>query len=249
MATIGCAGGAAEAELPDKIEIFYFYENTCGSCDPEGEFIEIFNTKLADVKALYPHELRCFNIFHDAGKKWLEDICGKYGLELGIAGYPLMIINSKVWIGQEQIAGNLLEAFLVAGEDIFDHKYVYYPSAERETGLFERTVPDPDSNTLVYFYRITCEECGQTKPVIDELPQEIEVDGGMVPVDVVRFNTRSGNNGDKIAAFFAAYNVPDEDKLVPIVFLADEYLAGYEQISELLVLKLQQGAGLDFQMP
>ena len=46
-----------------------------------------------------------------------------------------------------------------------------------------------------------------------------------------------------------AYQVPEEDQMVPIVFTSQGYLAGYEDITQNLLPQLEAGAGLNFQYP
>jgi hypothetical protein len=129
---------------------------------------------------------------------------------------------------------------LTAGEDLFVNKRVYNPG-KKKTGkeLFDDYRTRPGHLSLVYFYRITCEECGKVTPLIDSLPGNIKVEGRALPLDIIRINTRSGNNAERIAAFFERYQVPDEDRMVPIVFLADTYLAGHEAIAAGLVPRLE----------
>ncbi len=60
---------------------------------------------------------------------------------------------------------------------------------------------EPEHATVLYFYRATCEECIQTKPVIDGIPDTLCINGRWTQVDVLRLNTRSGTNGEKSAGF------------------------------------------------
>jgi hypothetical protein len=68
-------------------------------------------------------------------------------------------------------------------------------------------------------------------------------------VDIIKINTRSGNNGERITAFFDAYQVPDEDRVVPIVFTASGYYAGLERISKDLPAELGRPENLSFRFP
>jgi hypothetical protein len=90
----------------------------------------------------------------------------------------------------------------------------------------------------VYYYRLTCSWCAKTTPLIDALPETIMTAGGERPVDVIRINTRSGNNGERIDAFFDEWEVPEGDRIVPIVFFSNSYLAGYEAIAGGLLERL-----------
>lgn len=244
----GCAG-TPEAPLPEKIELRFFYDEPCGSCDGTAEFFDLFNELVGDVKDTYPFTITTYNVFKSESREQVTAMIEEAGLSTENLYYPMVMLGSKLYSGWESIEKNLREAFLTAGEDIFVYEYVYLPAADGGKPLFQRQKPDKNHATLVYFYRITCEECGQVKPIIDGLPDTITVDGKETALDIICFNSRSGNNGDRISALFEAYNVPDEDQMVPIVFLADTYLAGYEDISANLETLLAQGAGQNFQFP
>ena len=123
------------------------------------------------------------------------------------------------------------EAFLTAGEDIFINKRFYNP-ALRKSGekLFEDYSLQDNQVNMVCFYRIVCPDCKQIAPIIDNLPASVMVNGKSLPLNLIRINTRSGNNNERIAAFFEKYQVPDRDRQVPIIFFADSYLSGTESI-------------------
>ena len=228
VCTLLCAA-TAFAELPDKVEMYYFYDELCGSCDGTEAFDAIAEEAMAGIRDMYPYEIYRVNVYSSAGKEQYRQICAEMGMDTQTFSLPLLVVGGRVFQGDETIARNMAEAFLVAGEDLFVNEMVYNP-AQKKTGaaLFEDYGVDGNAITVVYFYRITCEECRETTPVMDGLPQAV----AGIPVNVIRINTRSGNNGERINAFFEQYAVPDEDRMVPIAFTADGYFAGYEAISE-----------------
>lgn len=232
-----------EGGLPDRVVLYYFYDELCGSCDGVEAFDAAAQEALAGVRELYPYEIHRLNVYTQAGKEKLDAVCGEMGLDADTLTLPVLIAGGRVFQGDETIASSLREAFLVAGEDLFVNGRVYNP-AERKTGdaLFEDYQADPEAVTVVYFYRITCEECEQTAPVIDSLPQAVTAGGTSAPVEVIRINTRSGNNGERVSAFFEGYAVADEDRMVPIAFVRDQYFAGYEAISAGLAAALETTA-------
>jgi len=75
---------------------------------------------------------------------------------------------------------------------------------------------------------------------VDALPKTVNIDGKEWPLDIIRINTRSGNNGDRIAAFFETWQVPDSDRMVPIIFFSDSYLAGVDAIKNNLAQYLSE---------
>ncbi|MDL2233118.1 hypothetical protein LJC63_06000 [Ruminococcaceae bacterium OttesenSCG-928-L11] len=241
---------AAEPDLPSEIQILFFHDTACGSCDGTEEFWEVLREELAAESDLPPYRVTTYNVFELAGRQEYALALEAYGLSGENVEFPVMLLNGRLYSGMEHIRNNLREAFLTAAEDIFEYQYVYWLAPDDADGrLFDRWAVDADDSTVVYFYRITCEEYGQTKPLIDSLPRQVTVDGNTSDVAVIPFNTRSGSNGRKIAAFFEAYDVPPADQMVPIAFIRDRYFAGYEQIEAGLAEALQNGEATGFRFP
>lgn len=229
------------------VDMYYFYEELCGSCsdDATEAFYSILNERVPyEELEQYPHRVHTINVYEQQGRPVWEQVTDEMGLDRGALQTPLLIVGGRVFQGHENIANNIREAFLTACEDMFVYKRVYNP-ATRKTGeqLFDDYAIDPDHVTLVYYYRITCPECAKVKPLIDTLPASVMVNGEQVPLDIIRINTRSGNNGDRIAAFFEAYNVPDTDRMVPIVFFSDSYFVGVDAIKAGISSKLAEVPG------
>lgn len=237
------------APLPDKIQLHFFHDTACGSCDGTSEFLDIIGEAIGDIRDIYPYTIYMENVFQSQGRERFESLTDEIGLSRENLEFPLMIVNSKVYQGLESIRNNAREAYLTAGEDIFINQYIYWPSRDKDQPLFERYTAEADHATAVYFYRTTCNECNSIKPFTDTLPQSIMIDGKTVPLDIVRFNTRSGNNNQRVAAFFDAYQVPQEDQSVPIIFLADSYVVGAEAIEAHLIERLEAGGGMGFTFP
>ena len=226
--------GALENALAEELIGYFFYEELCGNCqDDEVKFNSILQEKLpAAERNQYPNFFRSVNIYETAGRVIYEQVCAELGLDRGLLETPFLVLGGRVFQGYDSINANIREAYLTAAEDLFVNKKPYNPGT-RLTGenLFDDYSVNPEHVTVVYFYRITCPECAQVTPIINALPGTVLVDGRERPLDIIRMNTRSGNNGERIAAFFEAWEVPDKDRMVPIVFFSDSFLAGYDMIS------------------
>lgn len=246
----GEESSAAEEDTP-AVTMYFFHDTACGSCNGTEDFYNIYEEQLKDIdKEKYPAEVHTYNIFQTSGREKMEEIAQEWGLDPASISDSALLINGRVFSGLEAIEKNLKEQYLIACEkDPVDASVYRKDNLMQPEQLFEGWDAHPENQTVVYFYRITCPECNETKPVIDALPDSVEVDGQSIPVDLVRINTREGRNGDRIQEFFKAYDVPQEDQMVPIVFLKDQYLAGYDEISGSLVDLLEQGAGLEFSWP
>jgi len=235
--------------LPSAITFHYFYDIDCESCTSDEEFVTIVHNTIGDIDDLYPYVINEVNVFQPRGTAAFEQLTDQIGLSRENLQFPLLIVDSKIFQGLETIERNLREAYLTAGEDIFINQYVYWPSRDKDTPLFERYTATSDHATIVYYYRTVCPECAEVEPFIAALPDTILTDGQEVSLDVVRINTRSGNNNKRIAAFFEAWQVPEADQSVPIVFLKDEYLCGKDAILGELYGRIEAGGGLDFTFP
>lgn len=240
LALLLCLAPLARAEEP-RLALYYFYEELCGSCDGAEAFDVMAAEALSGVRELYPYDLYRVNVYTTTGEARYADVCAEMGIDPGLLTLPVLIAGGRVFQGDEAIAANLREAYLVAGEDMFVNDTPYNP-AQKKTGaaLFDDYAADPDAVTVVYFYRITCEECIQTAPLIDALPETVVIDGVERTVSIVRINTRSGNNGERVTAFFNGYDVPNDARMVPIAFTAGAYFAGHDAIAEGLVPALTE---------
>ena len=226
---------SGEAIVSDeKVNAYFFYEELCGSCrDDMDRFISILEEKLPlEEREQYPNSFHLTNVYESVGRAQYVKVTDDLGIDRDMLTFPLLILGGRIFQGFDSINSNIREAYLTAAEDLYVYERPYSPKA-RKTGehLFDDYSINPDSVTIVYFYRITCEECAQVTPIVDSLPKTVLVDGRDRPVDVIRLNTRSGNNGERVAAFFEAWQVPDKDRMVPIIFFSDSYLAGIEAIS------------------
>lgn len=241
----------SEEEEITPITMYFFHNTACGSCDGTAEFKDVYSEQLKEIdKDQYPAQVLMYNTFQTSGHQKMEEVAEEWGLDPDDISEPALLINGRIFNGLEAIEKNLQEQYLAAWEDGPVEAAVYKEENTLEdTQLFDGWEADPTHQTVVYFYRITCPECNETKPVIEEIPDNIQVNGEETVIDLVEVNSREGRNGDRIYEFFKAYNVPEEDQMVPIVFFKDSYLAGYDQISAHLTEKLEEGAGLEFAWP
>ncbi|GHU90425.1 hypothetical protein FACS189476_10500 [Spirochaetia bacterium] len=200
---------------PQPLDIYYFYEELCASCEasPEGslaQFIATAERALEEVRGAYPYTLHTINIYNSGSRPLFERICAEAALDTNRIELPILISGGRSFIGFSEIEDGLRELYLSSGEAAFGP-------------LHTVAFADPARQTFVYFYRLDCDECAATSPLIDAASQSA--------FTVIRLNTRApGNNRERIYAFFDAYNVPDDRRMVPSIFLPDTYLSGEDEI-------------------
>jgi len=237
-----------ERELPGRVEMFFIYEDICANCDGAEDFLALVDEQLGDIG--HPYVVETINIYHAGGQGRFEFLARELlYVDASTLMLPVLIVNGLAYQGMNAIADNLLEAVLTAGNDLFVRNYVFNPRYQR-TGaeLFADYIVDPGHLTLVYFYRTVCPACIEIEPLIEALPERIMVDDKWVYVDLIRINTRSGNNRERVLAFFDAYDVPDQYRRVPSIFTASGFYVGPEAIAEMLE-DLGQSDRLGFRFP
>lgn len=169
LALAGCSQAQEEEPLPESIEINFFYNEPCGAChDQINDFYDMFNTQLEDVKDKYPYDLQAYNVFQASASDKMYTVLEGLGYPeelISSLTYPILTINGKAYLGTDSIQESLREAFLTAGEDLFENgRGVYDPLEERTVAQQLEDYPlEKGSATVVYFYRLTCEECIQTE--------------------------------------------------------------------------------------
>lgn len=169
LALAGCSQAQEEEPLPESIEINFFYNEPCGAChDQINDFYDMFNTQLEDVKDKYPYNLQAYNVFQASASDKMYTVLEGLGYPeelISSLTYPILTINGKAYLGTDSIQESLREAFLTAGEDLFENgRGVYDPLEERTVAQQLEDYPlEKGSATAVYFYRLTCEECIQTE--------------------------------------------------------------------------------------
>lgn len=235
---------------PDRVEIYFFYSEEDGDI----EFLRFISPYIdGEAGQRYPHAVFTIDVGSRAGQRTFREL--SYELLAMSSEYfalPMMILNGQAYQGIANIQLDFKEAFLTAGHDFFVNGHIFNPRYQK-TGeeLFYDFWANPEHITLVYFYRLICPACDELEIILENyLPQSLEIDGRTVAVDLIRINTRSGNNQERVRAFLDAYAVPEEERMVPIMFTNTGYYVLVENISELIMSSsLAHESKLGFQFP
>lgn len=196
------------------VPIYFFHNTACGTCDGTEEFREIVKEQISGYQNACSYEILEYNVFKTGGKEEWDAIAKKYHLQNEGYIFPVMVLDGKMYRGMAEIQEQLHTAFLKAA------------------GV-----------SALYFYREDCPECLDMEPFWDQLPEELVTEEGEYPLNVLELESRTDDNGEQIQWLFKKYQVPDEDQMVPFVFLKDGYLAGQQGIEENLVSFLEEGRG------
>lgn len=197
-----------------SIPIYFFHNTACGNCDGTEEFREVIEEQISVYQDECPYELFEYNVFKTSGKEKWDAMVEEYQLKNDSYIFPAMILEGKIYLGMEEIRKHLLSAFLEA------------------SGI-----------SAMYFYREDCSECQDMKMFWEQLPEKINCDGTEISCKVIKLESRTDTNGEKIRKLFEKYKIPEEDQMVPIVFLKEGYLAGKQEIETNLLQFLEEGKG------
>jgi glutaredoxin len=222
----------------EKVNVFYIYDNACATCENDDAYT-LLDELLPEEERQHPYSARKINIFKRSEAQLLDSLLVHLGSTASDITVPAILVGKTLLCGEEAIRNSFASAFKEERERL-----------ERYSLLFKDYSPAEDHLTLVYFYREQCQECVDLAPFIDALPDVITVQENAVPLDIIRIDTRKEElNREKIYAFFDAYGVPEDRQFVPVLFLNDTYLMGYEEITGQLIELLQNGHGLHLSFP
>lgn len=211
----------------DKLKLFYFYNNPCGSCDVESAFYEIFNAAVGDLKGDIPYELRLYNIFNAEGASFFQEVCKVYNIKEEDRTLPLMIVGGSYLEGEEEIKEALRDTFIDESKTLSPSKIGQLKSRSDKAQSKEQI--ELKEVHAIYFYTSSCEDCKKVKNLLDQKEHKGE-DGKQGLIE--RKNIAEGENTQLINMYFETYEVPVKEQQVPIIFYSGGYLAGYEEIEK-----------------
>lgn len=205
-----------QRSLAERETVHYFYLNACASCDPQEAFANEF-FRLTGKKAS-DYEISYHNVFTDAGSAAYEQAVRDARQEERTL--PMLLLGDTVYAGDTAVSQGL----------------------EAHFGFSQR-----DNRSIVYFLTATvCESCLKARTVIESLPLVVPIWLGDEPIpstlEIIEINISS--EPDKVRALFERYNVPDEKRFAPTVFMGETYLSGEAQIGQGLLPALKNGAAL-----
>ena len=241
------------AEEDETLHVYFYHETTCGSCDGTSEFFDIFNAQVGDVKEDYLYDVQTVNTFKEGGTERLEEHLKTIGKSRADISLPCVIIGQEVLCGLPEIESGIRALFLQYAKTP-SSTYVDLPeegaeAQESDKDVFADVEVPKDSAYLCGFVTLSCHDCEQAEAYYETLPETVQIDGKEYPLVIQLFNIAEPEGLEKIRAMFTAYEVPEEDQLVPIVFYKGGYIAGASNIVEQLGSHLTNGDLLGFRYP
>lgn len=202
-----------------KLTIVYFYENACRSCDPEGEFTDLFNQLVGEDKQGLNIELLMYNTFHTSSSNLMNEYVKNYEVPKDKRNAPIVFIDNTFLSGQDEIESGLKDQFLKAKEDLVTNTL--------------------ELSSILYFNVTGCSSCIEVEKFLSTLQN----------VNIKKLNISELDNVELVKSYFRTYKVPEDEQSVPIIFIGDSYLSGEEDIKQYLIEKIENGEGLNSLLP
>lgn len=207
--------GAVAAAADERPAIEYYYENYCDSCQPEKEFMEQF--PLLTGRQMADYRFEGFNVAREPGRRLFAEACDRLGVPEAERLVPFVVVDGVYYAGATKIRSAMPADFTGQADDL--------------------------TSRVHYLYVTACESCARAKAALDALPDSVQVTRGAYefasPVEVIAIDI--GSDLGTAQALFDRFNVPDNKRTAPIVFLRDSYLSGADAIERGLLLRLQRG--------
>lgn len=105
----GCT--MSEQELEDDILLVqYYYENICGSCDPETEFLQSFE-KITGISQRTPNlKIEMYNVYEYKGLTVWKQVVNEFELESEQYDFPILRVGNE--FKSNKILYNMFETAL-----------------------------------------------------------------------------------------------------------------------------------------
>lgn len=209
-------GISSMKKIEEPLEIQYFYNNPCGSCNGEETFYKIFNQEVGDLKEQVNYHITTYNIFQESALNVFKKTCEDLQIDEKERRVPMVIVGDQVLVGDETIEEEMRGAFL---------------RGEKESAFREN-----EEAHLIYFYTQSCKDCERAKDIFNH-NEAIQNN----TVQLMTLDIGESNVLEQLKAYFKAYKVGEKDQQVPIVFYDSGYLSGYEDIKQHLPELIEQG--------
>lgn len=226
-----------------SVELYYF--NGCETCREYQKFEQEFKQRLRDAGITEPITCTFYNAFHESEREYISKRMEELGVSYDMSGLPAALVNGRLYQGTYGEIGDKASA------DIPEDGIRERSAGEGQ----ERTMSGKETTDteLFLFTTYACDNCSKVKEYLNEEFGDgatISVVSGeesiLSNVYVTELNIMEEGNLALLDTFMEEYAVPDDLRQVPILFYAEGFLSGEENIKENLMEELCDGAGLGF---
>lgn len=230
--TLLSSGCRKVQDPPASIQVYYFFNNPCASCDEREKISSLLQEANHDEDKKIDYQFYDYNLFHKGNEEIFDRICKEQGINRKTIDLPLLIIGDQYvygWSHIQESAAEMLQA------------------SQREVSEQGNQEVAEDELKFIYFYTNGCDDCDKVSKVLDQLGKVYPSNGIEYQVSIERKEV--SKNYEEVSNYFEAYQVPEKEQVVPILFYAEGYLSGYYQVKDQLEDIILTGKAKGFQYP
>lgn len=214
----------------EPIEISYYYEEVCASCDGTKDFYELYNRVFSsEDKQTFEAKISTYNVFMDSCRTQYEDVKKELQIPSGVS-LPVLIVDGT-WISghdnmQAQMRELLMNRETVEQTESISLQFTDNVDGEKDKYStfwpeLERTIEASKLPVVVLFSTNNCEDCHFVKTWFSEHE---------LAVQLVEYNIIEDECLNELKSVFTQYGVPEENQKVPAVLFGNQYLIGKDEI-------------------
>lgn len=238
MVFLLCLFFVQTAMAAEPIQISYYYEEVCASCDGTKEFFELYNRVISsEEKQLFEAEISTYNVFMESCKEKYEEVKKELEIPAGTS-LPVLIVEDQWISGLENIEAELHDILIneqtvmhESGENGSDPENIGNAEATESAGtaadffaVLDETLKNSNGNVAVLFSTNGCEDCNAVKEWYQENRESLNC-------EILEYNIIENDCLEELKAIFKQYEVPEEEQKVPALFFGETYLIGREKIT------------------
>ena len=214
------------------VEVSYYYEEVCASCDGTKEFYELYNRVFStDDKKTFEAKISTYNVFMDSCRAQYEDIKDELQIPAGTS-LPVLVVEDQWISGHENMEAQIRDLLMnreeeeieTEKEDLAAETTTIVSSEEDDSRFWQDLYPaikEAKLPAVVLFSTNNCEDCQSVKNWFAS--QELSV-------QLIEYNIIEDDCLRELKAVFTQYEVPEEKQKVPAVFFGEKYLIGKDDI-------------------
>ena len=214
----------------ESIEVSYYYEEVCASCDGTKDFYELYNRVFtSDDKKTFEAKISTYNVFMDSCRTQYEEVKNELQIPSGVS-LPVLVVDGTWISGHENMEAQMRD-LLMNRETIEQPEVVATRFSDdveedsKEDSAFwlelHHTIEEAKLPAVVLFSTNNCEDCHFVKTWFSEHELSIQL---------IEYNIIEDECLNELKSVFTQYGVPEEMQKVPAVFFGEQYLIGKDEI-------------------
>lgn len=249
--------GHSNTKPGSPIEVYYIHNNPCESCIEYLHFLQEFEEQVSDEVPSSDYRTQELYLLNDEDLDIYHDLMDKLEVPTEDRTTPMLIIGKHYLRGSNNIKKNSKELLMqecgLAKSISFDLSNSS-DKKSNESNNHSQQLPgievDNSDSYFLYFTTSACDSCESVGTFLESLPKAFEVnsEGNNLSSRLVveKRNIMEEGNLTLYQQLLSEYDVPEEDRVVPLMFFESGYLSGEKEIKAGIKDVIMTGKALSF---